>query len=348
MASALSLLSILSALSLCSPLIAAAQDNSAPSTAIAQVRFEVASSHPSRPGASARDGRISLGADRFDTEAATVGQLRLSFAVASVRPDKSTGRPTSNFPMGPGRTYVPRGGVFRATHILLLQYIAFAYNLTDSQMTSLAAHVPDWVVTEGFDITAQVEGTASKDQLRLMMQSLLEDRFKLAIRKENREVPVLAFVLAKPGTTGPHLVPHSSDPPCPPTAPQAEAQETVSAGFPLACHGIVTLPPSAPGRFRVGARDVTLSFLADALSGSVLADRDRPLIDRTGLRGTFDFVLECTDLNGPSAPSELSPSEPSGPDFREALQEQLGLKLESQKGTVETFVVDHVEHPADN
>jgi hypothetical protein len=121
---------------------------------------------------------------------------RMAFEVASIRPDKSTGRPISDFPIGPGRIYVPRGGIFRATHIALIQYIGFAYNLTQSEMAYLAGHGPDWGTTEGFDITARVEGTPSEDQLRLMMQSLLEDRFKLAIHKQDREVPVLALVLA--------------------------------------------------------------------------------------------------------------------------------------------------------
>lgn len=274
---------------------------------------------------------------------------RMAFEVASIRPDKSTGRPISDFPIGPGRVYVPRGGIFRATHIRLIQYIGFAYKLTQSEMAYLADHVPDWVTTEGFDITARVEGTPSEDQLRLMMRSLLEDRFKLAIHKQDREVPVLALVLAKPGTTGPHLLPHLSDQPCPKTEPTAEARETVSGGFPVACHGIVILPPSAPGRIRFGARDVTLSFIADDLSGSAVANLGRPLIDGTGLTGTFDFTLECTpELNGPLPSDETFRPDPSGPTFREALQEQLGLKLESQKGTIEVFVIDHVEHPTGN
>lgn len=287
-----------------------------------------------------------MAAQSLDSQSA---KPRLAFEVSSVRPDKSQGRPVSDFPIGPGRVYVPRGGVFRAMHILPIQYIGFAYNLTESQMANLAAHVPNWVITEGFSITASVAGQPSEDQLRLMMQSLLEDRFNLEIHKQDRELPVLALVLAKPGRTGPRLTPHSLDPPCPKTAPPAEAQESVSAGFPVACHGIVVLPPSAPGRFRLGARDVTLSFITDALGGSAVANLGRPLIDRTGLTGTFDFLLECTsELNGPSPPNETSQPDPSGLGFREALQEQLGLKLQSQKGTVQMFVIDHVEHPTEN
>jgi len=289
---------------------------------------------------------LGVAAQTVDSQSAKPG---MAFEVASIRPDKSTGRPISDFPIGPGRVYVPREGIFRATHILPIQYIGFAYDLTHSQMAYLANHVPDWVVTEGFDITARVEGKPSEDQLRLMMQSLFEDRFKLAIHKQDREVPTLALVLARPGITGPVLLPHSFDAPCPKTAPTAEARETVSGGFPVACHGIVMLPPSASGRFRLGARDVTLGFIADALSGSALTNLDRPLIDRTGLTGTFDFTLECApELSAPRPLDDKSPQDSSGPTFREALQEQLGLKLESQKSTIQMFVIDHVEHPSEN
>jgi uncharacterized protein (TIGR03435 family) len=274
---------------------------------------------------------------------------RPAFVVASIKPDKSEGRPISDFPIGPGRVYVPREGIFRATHISLIQYIGFAYSMTESQMASLAGRVPNWVIWEGFDITASVEGKPSEDQLRSMMQSLLEDRFKLAIHKQDSEVPVLALVLAKPGITGPQLLPHSSDPPCPKTSPHAEEQETVSGGFPLACHGIVLLPPSVPGRYRLGARDVTLSLIADSFSGSAIANLVRPLIDRTGLTGTFDFVMEgAPETTGPAPPDQTSQLDSSGLTFREALQDQLGLKLEAQKGTIEMFVVDHVEHPTEN
>lgn len=273
----------------------------------------------------------------------------MAFEVASIRPNKSTARPSSNIPMGPGRIYTPHGGIFSATNVSLIEYIGFAYNMTESQTDYLAQHVPDWVTTEGFDISARAEGKPSKDQLRLMMQSLLADRFKLAIHKEDRQVPVLALVLAKPGTTGPHLSPHSSDPPCPNRAPPAEAQETVSGGFPVACNGVVLLPPSVPGRMRVGARNVTLSFFADSMSESPSADLGRPLIDRTGLTGPVDLTLEWTPaLQRPLPPDESFRPDPTGPTFQEALRDQLGLRLESQKGTIGVFVIDHVEHPTEN
>lgn len=275
-------------------------------------------------------------------------KARMAFEVASIRPDKSPGRPRSDFPIGSGRVYVPRGGIFRATHVLLFQFIGFAFDMTHSQMMYMAQHVPDWVTTEGFDITARAEGKPSEDQLRVMMQSLLADRFKLAIRKEERQLPLLALVLARSGHTGPHLLVHSSDPPCPNTAPPPETRETVSGEFPVACHGIVLLPPSSPGRMRVGARDVTMKHIADFFSGSAV-DVGRPLVDGTGLTGTFDFTLEWTpELNGSLPPNETFRPDLSGPGFRQALREQLGLKLESRKDTITEFVVDHVEHPTEN
>lgn len=335
-----------------------AQANSDPSKPAVECCITQKSMRVCRPGR--KVSLAGIGAALFvltnlgpDMTAQTVGgtsaNSRIAFEVASIRADKSEGRPISDFPIGPGRVYVPREGIFRATHVSLIQYIGFAYKLTHSQMAYLADHVPDWVLTEGFDITARVEGKPSEDQLRLMMQSLLEERFKLAIHKQGREVPVLALVLVKAGATGQHLLPHSSDPPCPKRGPYAEERETVSGGFPLACHGIVMLPPSAPGRDRLGARDITLSFLADALSGSAVADLGRPLIDRTGLTGTFDFTLECTpEMNGSEPPDGAVGRDTSGPTFREALKEQLGLKLESQKSTMEVFVMDHVDHPTEN
>ncbi|WP_158819716.1 TIGR03435 family protein [Granulicella sp. S156] len=277
------------------------------------------------------------------------GKSQETFEVASIRSDKSPGRPVSDFPIGPGRSYVPRRGNFRATHLGLLQYVGFAYDLTDNQMDYLADNVPEWVRTESFDISAVVEGKPGKDQLRDMMRSLLESRFSLVIDKQDREVGVLALVLAKPRVTGPNLLPHSSTQPCPQTAPTAESNETVSGGFPAACHGVVVLPASSPGRLRLGARDATLSFIADALSALAIASLGHPLVDRTGLPGTFDFTLEYSpELNGPLPPDETFHPDPSGPTFREALQEQLGLKLEAQKATVKVFVINHVEHPTEN
>jgi uncharacterized protein (TIGR03435 family) len=90
-----------------------------------------------------------------------------------------------------------------------------------------------------------------------------------------------------------------------------------------------------------------LGFIADSLS--VAADLGRPMLDQTRLSGTFDFILEwIPEVQGPLPPGADIQPDPSGPDFQEALREQLGLKLESQKGPVDILVVDHVEHPSEN
>jgi len=183
--------------------------------------------------------------------------------------------------------------------------------------------------------------------MRLMMRSLLADRFRLAIHNETREVPVLALVLAKPGKTGPHLVPHPDGAECPTNLSPGYNDETVAGGFPVLCGGLLGQPPSEPGRMRVGARNVTLGFVANALSGG--AGQGRPMLDQTGLGGTFDFTLEWTPETGGPAPqgADLQP-ESGGPAFAQAIEEQLELKLKGSKGSVEVLVLDHVERPGEN
>jgi uncharacterized protein (TIGR03435 family) len=105
---------------------------------------------------------------------------------------------------------------------------------------------------------------------------------------------------------------------------------------------------SVQGRFRFGTRNMTLQMIANQMTGDWL-NIDRPVIDRTGLSGTFDFVIEFTPtFNGPLPPgADFTPDE-TGPTFVEALKQQLGLKLEPQTGPVPVIVVDHVEQPSEN
>jgi uncharacterized protein (TIGR03435 family) len=276
------------------------------------------------------------------------------FDVASVKPNRSTDRPYSNFPLGPGDLYVPNGGLFSATNFPLAMYIYFAYEINGNQAQALLPQLPDWVTTERFDIQARAEGNPTKDQMRLMMRSLLADRFKLAIHYEAREVPVLAFVLLKPGKTGPQLQPHPKDAPCPTNAPSPSEpaspqtplpSQTVAGGFPALCNGIINMPTSAPRHIRFGGRNVTVGFIADSLNWT--AGLGRPMLDQTGLSGTFDFTLEwAPEMPRPASPD--FPSDSSGPSFEEALREQLGIKLQSQKGPVRVLVIDQVEHPSEN
>ncbi len=280
-----------------------------------------------------------------------------AFEVASVKPNKSGDPARSNFPLGPGDVYVPNGGLFAASNFPLATYIFFAYKIKGNQAQYLLPQLPAWVTSERFDIQARAEGAPGKDDMRLMMRSLLSDRFKLALHSETRQVPVLALVLLKPGKTGPQLRQHADDSaPCQTVVPPASQQDpartplpsqTVAGGFPTLCNGILGLPPSELGRMRIGARNVTLGFLADSLSS--WPEAGRPMVDQTGLSGTFDFILEWVPERSSTGPPGVElPAETAGPTFDEALREQLGLRMESQKAPVDVIVVDHVERPGEN
>jgi uncharacterized protein (TIGR03435 family) len=278
-----------------------------------------------------------------------------TFEVASVRPSKSDAPPYSNFPLGPGDVYVPNGGLFSAKNLPLVTYLFFAYKIIGNQGQYLLPQLPEWANTERFDIQARATGNPGKDDMRLLMRALLADRFKLAMHNETREVPVLAFVLWKPGNTGPSLQPHLETAPCPTNAPtpsqQATAEtpapsQTVAGGFPALCNGIFGMPSSTPGNERIGGRNLTLKFIADSLSGG--ADFGRPMIDKTGLTGTFDFTLEWAFENRSPTTPGADPLDATGPSLQEALRDQLGIKLQSDKASMSVYVLDHVEHPLEN
>ena len=272
-----------------------------------------------------------------------------TFDVASVKVNKTDNPPNSNFPLGPGDVYVPNGGLFSATGFPLVTYLFFAYKIVNNQGQYLLPQLPAWATTDKFDIQARAEGNPGKDQMRILMRGLLADRFKLAMHTEKRDLPVLGLVLAKPGKTGPQLQAHAAGSDCPTnaTADGPAPTATVAGGFPALCNGIFGMAPSNPGRQKMGARNVTLKFIADSLSG--WASFGRPMTDQTGLSGTFDFTLEFTpELTGPLPPGATFQPDASGPTMEEALREQLGLKLESSKTTMEVQVLDHVERPSEN
>jgi uncharacterized protein (TIGR03435 family) len=267
-----------------------------------------------------------------------------SFDVASVKPSQATDRATSNFPLGPGDAYTPNGGYFSATNYALSTYIGFAYKINGNQAQFFLDQLPAWVSTDHFDIQARVQGNPTKDEMRLMMRTLLAERFKLAIHEETRQVSAAALVLAKPGKLGPQIQPHPADVACPKDADPSLL--TPDGRFPLLCGGRLQLPESARGHVRYGARNVTLEFLAKAFTGGT--GSERTLVDGTGLSGNFDFSLEwAPEIRGPVKPGEEAP-DPSGPSFEEALREQLGFKLEPKKSSVVVLVLDRVEHPSGN
>ncbi len=280
---------------------------------------------------------------------------RLEFDVSSVKANQSDTPAYSNFPLNAGGMYTANGGLFSATNWPLVTYIAFAYKLMGNQLHFLAPQLPGWVTTDRFDIQARAAGNPAKDQMRLMMRSLLADRFKLAIHTEKREMPVLAFVLAKPGKTGPQLQGHPADAPCETSVAPLSASnpipgifsQKVAGGFPAICNTMLGIPASVPGRSRWGGRNVTIAYMADMFSQIV--DPGRPMIDATGLTGTFDFLLEFTPESRGNATTNANPApESDGPTFQEAVLDQLGLKLESRKSSVDVVMLDHVERPSEN
>ena len=171
------------------------------------------------------------------------------------------------------------------------------------------------------------------------------------IHYETRRLPVFALVLDRPGKTGPQLQPYPDGSPCDPSIPTGTnlapgPRQPVAGGFPAICGGYAAMQASVPGRVRTGARNVTIQIMADQFPG-LGNGVDRPVVDQTGLIGTFDFWFEWTpELNGPVPAGSTFQPDPSGPTFLEALKEQLGLKLLAQTGPVDVLVIDHVEEPS--
>jgi uncharacterized protein (TIGR03435 family) len=198
------------------------------------------------------------------------------------------------------------------------------------------------VTTDRFDIDGKAQGNPTKDQMRLMVQSLLADRFRLAVHYETRQLPVFALVLDKPGQLGSQLQKHPDDAPCPTAAVVPSPAPTPhpvlrDTRFPASCGGILPMPPSRPGRYRSGARDVTMDLIASSMGGM-----DRPVIDKTGLTGKYDYSMEYAPSRGNSQP------DPTGPTLAQALREQLGLKLVPETGLVDVVIVDYAEQPPAN
>jgi len=219
--------------------------------------------------------------------------------------------------------------------------IEFAYGIKDFQL----AGGPPWINSQNYDISAKLEDAEAKElqklpvdqrggRIRLMMQSLLADRFKLTLTRETKELPIYALVVAK---GGPKLTPTTHTPPDPdgpkPSAPPQNGPQLMLS------------------RGKINAVAAPISGLADILA--LMPDLgDRLVVDKTGIQGKYDFTLEFTQENvtpkGPQSLESAPPPDPSAPSIFTALQDQLGLRLESTKGPVDTIVIDHIEQPSEN
>jgi uncharacterized protein (TIGR03435 family) len=230
-----------------------------------------------------------------------------AFEVASIKP--------SNYQGGPLRVTarVDADGI-NFSNVTARLCVQRAYGVKPYQVTG-----PDWINTERYMIVAKAAGPVSQDVILLMLQTLLADRFKIAIHREPKEMPVYALVVSKNG-------------------PKLEAAKD-------------------EGATQVGAGDgdevVFERASMTTLAGTVGRSMDRPVIDATGLKGLYNFKLRWADDSRPkqNATAGALPVESDAadaPSIFTALQERLGLKLESRKAPVEVLVIDHIEQPSKN
>lgn len=246
------------------------------------------------------------------------------FDVVSIKPSTAQNDQTASF--------VQPGARYTAINVTLRMLVKTAYGVHDDQI----AGGPSWIETERFDITAKAEGnppsSVFRDQARLMLRRALADRFKLVLRTERREIPIYALVVARDdGRLGPQLTRSdagecSGPPKTLPTAPNSP-----EPNFPMPCGSGLSRAAHAT------ARGMEFSTLVTSISSWA----DRLVIDRTGFTGKFDWDLQWSM-------EPLTPDAPraSGVSLFTAVREQLGLRLESQRGMTDVLVVDSVERPA--
>jgi uncharacterized protein (TIGR03435 family) len=275
----------------------------------------------------------------------TTSERKLEFEVASVRENRTGETPYSNFPLNQGPQFDAKGGLLMARDQLLLSYIVFAFKPDMFQIQRFRDQLPTWTRTR-YDIEARADGNPTKDDMRLMMQSLLEDRFHLVFHHETREETAYAMVLVKPATLGPRIMPHpADDPEC---AKDSIPKPLPGAFNPLACGASASVAPKLPGDFAVAGFNVTMNTIALGLGGAANLT-DRQVIDRTGLTGSYDFALEFAPEQSLTArPDASADYGPGGPSFTEAVKDQLGIKLIPQKLPVDVIVIDHIEKPSQN
>ena len=249
-----------------------------------------------------------------------------SFEVASIKINASG---DENF------GFTPRpGGVLVATNVTPRHIVTFAYSMQNSRVEG----GPDWLDSVRFDITAKASDAATQEQMLLMLRTLLADRFKLVMHVEARDTPIFVLIRARAdGRPGPQL--RSSA-----TIDCDAARAAQARGAALAASDG---RPICGGRTRAGvitAGAVSMEELARNLSRVV----GRAILDRTGLPGRYDFDLRF------NSEAELTAAPGAGrepgalPSLFVALEEQLGLKLESQRAPVDVVVIDSVQRPIED
>jgi len=264
---------------------------------------------------------------------------QLEFEVASVKPSAPDASTKGNDLLIPFGNAQPKSGLLSANMPLAI-YMMFAYDIEDpGQIQSLSTQLPDWAMREKFDIEARAEGVPTREQMRLMLQSLLRDRFKLAIHYETHQGAVNALVLDRPGVLGPKLRIHPENAPCQ-LRPEDVTPQDPHADRPAYC-GIDVW--RADGLLHIRLIDASMGDTAKLLNaaGGLVGERDvRPIEDKTALVAKYDVEIEFAPSTGAGDDSG------GGPTFTAALRDQLGLKLVKDTGPVQTLVIDHVERPS--
>jgi len=238
-----------------------------------------------------------------------------AFEVATIKPT------TLDWPADGRFMRMQTAHMFVARNYTLRVILAAAYSLTPGAISG----GPPWVDSDRYDILAEAPGQArpTTDEQMSMLRTLLSERFSLTFHREEKEFSIYALMVAKNGTKLTASTPDTSPEGSPPLV------------FAL-----------SPDGARLAARDATMGDLAWVMQRSAL---DRPVVDKTGLLGRYDFDLEWTPDEtqfGGNVPT-AKPNNPK-PDLSTAMREQLGLRLEATRGPIEAIVIDHVERPSAN
>jgi bla regulator protein blaR1 len=285
-----------------------------------------------------------------------------SFEVASIKPAHS----------GSGFSAIGVPGIrapkdrFIATNITIKSLILWAWSpgnsrpLPEDQVTG----GPSWINSDRYDIDAKLEDSQiaaleklspwdRSVQVKLMVQSLLGDRFKLVLNDDTTVPrPVYALVIAKGGPKLQETARCSTPPPG--TFPMPPPPPPPPGASPGAPQGAATPPRAGGTQFRPGEMMACAVPISD-LTRELQLELGRPVLDQTGLKGNYNFDLKWTPevnspgaMQGPSPGAEAAPPDASGPSIFTAVQEQLGLKLESTKSSEEAITIAHVEKPSAN
>jgi uncharacterized protein (TIGR03435 family) len=258
------------------------------------------------------------------------GESAPRFEVASVKLNTTATIPLSAahlaFLRGAGAGN-SRDGRFRAVGDLAAMpvsvLIQIAYNLKDLQLDG----GPSWVRSDRYEVDARAEGSATFEQMRPMLQSLLAERFKLTLRRETRQLPVYDLLPDRGGLKIMSMKEGSCLP----------ADQAIPFGPLNTCGGLRR--QFAPERHVLEAIGIPMTKLAELLSDDV----GRVVIDKTGFTNLFSFRLEFAPVA-----LQVAPADSSVPPVFGALQEQLGLRLEPARAPVEVLVIDRVERPSAN